>query len=111
MEIFRDFCSSEFDAAVKRGEVALRNWGGTYETPAGLDITRFAGGVLMVECDFGELNPDDGQRVLKIDWTTTPPEVTEVTHTEDAQWSNTIRVSEHDNVAGELAKYVTLLVE
>src|SRR6266702_2340895 len=81
MEEFKQFCTAELDGALNRGEVELRSWGATYETPTGLEITRFAGGMLVVECDTGELGPDDGQRQLKIDWATTPPHVTEETDT------------------------------
>jgi hypothetical protein len=117
MADLRRACNDRLDYAVKTGEVGLRLYehDGTksehFETPAGLEISRYAGGVLSIKCDFGELDSDEDREVIVdfVDGEEDPYNVTDTVTNDRGRFASTIARKDQNKLAAELSKYVTLV--
>lgn len=111
MADLRQACEDRLDAAISTGEEGLRVGDDitTFETPAGVEITRWAGG-LTVRCDWSDITDDAPLIVTRVEFAGwgEPPEVTE-TDTSRARVDQTVPRARHAEVAKSMAKYVTLI--
>lgn len=115
MADFRQACEDRLDSAVSAGEAVVRTLRGggelvEFTTPAGLELARY-GGTLAVMCDFSELGDDAQQRRVSIEFFGEEeiPEVTETDWSERGLGSRTVKRHNHDALASELSKYITLI--
>jgi hypothetical protein len=113
MDDFRKACEDRLDDALQAGEgVEMRATAEVYQTPAGLTITRYAGGLLVAELDHSELGDDAKQKWIRVDFFPEgePTLVHEEIITNGAIHNNTLKQSEHDKIAAQLSKYLTLVI-
>lgn len=115
MTDLRKACEDRLDDALSSGEARVRELSRgismvEFVTPAGLELCRY-GGMLTVMCDFSELGDDAPQRKVAVEFFDDEevPEVTEINWSDRGSGSRTIKRKNHDALAVELSKYVTLI--